>query len=276
MFEFDDLEDADPTSTTAAISQVDKALFEIQKQSFPMKLPQPNMTAADVMEIWEHEWGILYASRLRFAAPEGSSVKWLNAHGHSVPPAPAVVRLEGAASVLQALASELDRRWKGGDKQQPSATSASSSSSSKLKTAFASASTSAARGYPSRPTSSLAGQPAARPPKATLGPVERAQLKHYVNALNRRSGKFGQGHSHGRLFGQPSSEEDQLRMEREEYLQMQAERRKQEDRAAREEAERQRRSHHLSAAAAAAAASQSSTGPRRAAYEEHRDMWNTR
>eukprot|EP00405_Crypthecodinium_cohnii_P009084 CAMPEP_0206433836 /NCGR_PEP_ID=MMETSP0324_2-20121206/8762_1 /ASSEMBLY_ACC=CAM_ASM_000836 /TAXON_ID=2866 /ORGANISM="Crypthecodinium cohnii, Strain Seligo" /LENGTH=243 /DNA_ID=CAMNT_0053900161 /DNA_START=105 /DNA_END=840 /DNA_ORIENTATION=+ len=243
MFEFDDLEDADPTSTTAAISQVDKALFEIQKQSFPMKLPQPNMTAADVMEIWEHEWGILYASRLRFAAPEGSSVKWLNAHGHSVPPAPAVVRLEGALEAENSVRVGLDE---------------------------------CCARLPVEAHVLAAGQPAARPPKATLGPVERAQLKHYVNALNRRSGKFGQGHSHGRLFGQPSSEEDQLRMEREEYLQMQAERRKQEDRAAREEAERQRRSHHLSAAAAAAAASQSSTGPRRAAYEEHRDMWNTR
>eukprot|EP00421_Protoceratium_reticulatum_P026057 CAMPEP_0168459258 /NCGR_PEP_ID=MMETSP0228-20121227/52816_1 /TAXON_ID=133427 /ORGANISM="Protoceratium reticulatum, Strain CCCM 535 (=CCMP 1889)" /LENGTH=99 /DNA_ID=CAMNT_0008474415 /DNA_START=17 /DNA_END=313 /DNA_ORIENTATION=+ len=67
------------------------------------------MTPRDVARLWEDDWGIRYAGRIKFKAPEGSAHKWLNHGVDFIPAAPAEVRLEGLGSVLSALRLALER-----------------------------------------------------------------------------------------------------------------------------------------------------------------------
>merc|ERR1712151_104168 len=64
----------------------------------------------ELTQIWEKEWGILHASRLRFVAAPESEQKWLNFREDVVPMSPVVTRLEGLSNVLQTLANTLRQR----------------------------------------------------------------------------------------------------------------------------------------------------------------------
>ncbi|CAK0897505.1 unnamed protein product [Prorocentrum cordatum] len=116
MLDLEDLEARAPTNT---------ASLRVDGQVFRMQLPRALLTPREVAEIWEQEWGVHYATRLRFWAdvPDepgvgprraASSAGWLNPRSDSLPLAPAVVRLEGLGSILCALAVELRRRERHG------------------------------------------------------------------------------------------------------------------------------------------------------------------
>ena len=68
----------------------------------PMHADKQGATPIEVMQLWE-SWGVAYATRLRFGAGADAEAKWLQAREDAVPPPPAVTRLEGKASILQAI-----------------------------------------------------------------------------------------------------------------------------------------------------------------------------
>lgn len=85
-----------------------KALFQVLGETLPMRLEREGMTPFEITEIWEKTWGIQYAGRVRFAAPEDSDARWLRAREDIVPRTPFVVRLEAnSGTLLQALAGGL-------------------------------------------------------------------------------------------------------------------------------------------------------------------------
>mmetsp|Transcript_80633 Transcript_80633/g.236962 ORF Transcript_80633/g.236962 Transcript_80633/m.236962 type:complete len:401 (-) Transcript_80633:108-1310(-) len=86
------------------------ALFRISERVLPMHLERTDMTPCEVTRIWEQEWGIAYAGRLRFEAPPESGSKWLNPRLDVLPAPPAVTRLDGKAAILDALALALTQR----------------------------------------------------------------------------------------------------------------------------------------------------------------------
>jgi len=253
MFAFDDLEEADPTPV--------EATFSIDGELFTMPLSRSGMTPREITDIWEKDWGVLYASRLRFEAPPDAPIKWLNHHSHAVPSAPAVVRLDGMGSILQAVALAL--RQHGGAAATaaqdveaslvcgPSAKSSAAAPSQQKQRG--STSRSAAFGSRIGRTSTPGNSVSA--PKATVGPAERSHFKNALNAMQRRSGKFGQGRGEPSRLGQTAlTEEERLRQEREEYLFLQKERRREEERRATEELEHERREHTIRAGGSAASA----------------------
>mmetsp|Transcript_34890 Transcript_34890/g.108518 ORF Transcript_34890/g.108518 Transcript_34890/m.108518 type:complete len:459 (-) Transcript_34890:98-1474(-) len=80
--------------------------FQVLGDILPMRLERESMTPAEVTDIWETQWGIPYASRIKFEAPLDSERKWLNPREDTLPLHPAVVVLhEKAGSVLSALAT---------------------------------------------------------------------------------------------------------------------------------------------------------------------------
>mmetsp|Transcript_81548 Transcript_81548/g.243106 ORF Transcript_81548/g.243106 Transcript_81548/m.243106 type:complete len:393 (+) Transcript_81548:79-1257(+) len=88
----------------------DEAHFRIFDAVLPMRLPREGMTPQEVMRIWQEDWGVAYARTLRFEAPkapESSSRCWLNPREDVLPYSPAIVRLEGKAGILNALALSL-------------------------------------------------------------------------------------------------------------------------------------------------------------------------
>lgn len=85
----------------------DEAHFRIFDAVLPMQLPREGMTPQDVAKVWEEEWGVAYARTLRFQSPDSSSKRWLNPREDPLPCSPTVVRLDGKAGVLNALALSL-------------------------------------------------------------------------------------------------------------------------------------------------------------------------
>lgn len=68
------------------------------------------VTPQELLDLWESEWHVSYASRIRFVAPPDSPAKYLRQREDAVPAHPAVLRLEGPPSVLTALAHEMRLR----------------------------------------------------------------------------------------------------------------------------------------------------------------------
>lgn len=87
-------------------------LFEVLGAVLPMQLETAEelRTPWELMQVWEEAWGVAYAKRLRFSAQPEDARRWLQAREDTVPAAPAVTRLSGPASTLQALALELTQR----------------------------------------------------------------------------------------------------------------------------------------------------------------------
>mmetsp|Transcript_23004 Transcript_23004/g.47770 ORF Transcript_23004/g.47770 Transcript_23004/m.47770 type:complete len:272 (+) Transcript_23004:115-930(+) len=82
-------------------------LLKIFKEELPMRIER-DMTPNELTEFWEKSWGVQYASRIKFEAPEGSPSKWLNPREDLVPRSPAVVPLwAGVGSITLALATAL-------------------------------------------------------------------------------------------------------------------------------------------------------------------------
>jgi len=78
--------------------------FRIFKEVLPMRLDREGMTPVEICEVWEKQWGIQYASRIKFEAPEGFDVKWLNAREDVCPRTPFVVGLHcSVGSILDSL-----------------------------------------------------------------------------------------------------------------------------------------------------------------------------
>eukprot|EP00747_Dinoflagellata_sp_TGD_P194729 gnl/TRDRNA2_/TRDRNA2_62479_c0_seq2.p1 gnl/TRDRNA2_/TRDRNA2_62479_c0~~gnl/TRDRNA2_/TRDRNA2_62479_c0_seq2.p1 ORF type:complete len:462 (+),score=120.37 gnl/TRDRNA2_/TRDRNA2_62479_c0_seq2:76-1386(+) len=70
-----------------------KVRFQIEDEVLTMRLDWENMTPHDVITIWEWQWGVKYASRIKFAAPPDSPARYLNPRSDFVPACPAVTRL---------------------------------------------------------------------------------------------------------------------------------------------------------------------------------------
>lgn len=80
------------------------ATFVVNDDSFTIALPfGAKTTPIQLTEIWEKEWKVTYASRLKFVGPEGT----LNIRNDCVPQAPTAVRLQGLPPILQAMTLEL-------------------------------------------------------------------------------------------------------------------------------------------------------------------------
>ncbi|CAE8719437.1 unnamed protein product [Polarella glacialis] len=76
MFEFEDLETIDPSPIVVN--------FCIEEEILPMRLPRSGATPHLASTLWENDWGVRYAGRIRFIAPPGSvsrSLKGVEAHG---------------------------------------------------------------------------------------------------------------------------------------------------------------------------------------------------
>jgi len=77
--------------------------FEVLGEVLPMQVGEVgahgegiedvDVTPQDITRIWEERWHLNYIGRIRFQAPEGSAMKWLNHRNDLVPPYPAVTRL---------------------------------------------------------------------------------------------------------------------------------------------------------------------------------------
>mmetsp|Transcript_3722 Transcript_3722/g.6704 ORF Transcript_3722/g.6704 Transcript_3722/m.6704 type:complete len:198 (+) Transcript_3722:55-648(+) len=105
MFDLDDLEHKDPSPM--------EVTFEINGNAYSMRCPNVDMTPHAVAKKWEQDWGVTYASRLRFVGIADSGPRTLNAREDVLPFAPAVVKLEGPGSVLTAVAVALRQRGGG-------------------------------------------------------------------------------------------------------------------------------------------------------------------
>lgn len=100
MLDFDELEENDPSPGLLQL--------QIGQELLCMDLPRKNLTPLEVTTIWEQEWGIAYAGRVKFKAPEDWDKKWLNIREDKVPEFPAVVRIEASmGSVLEAIANRI-------------------------------------------------------------------------------------------------------------------------------------------------------------------------
>jgi len=96
------------TGGAEALDWWPKVLFQIFGETLPMRLEREDMMPAELTELWEKCWGVQYASRVRFAAPEDSDARWLRPKGDFVPRTPFLVQLEANnGTVLQTLASAL-------------------------------------------------------------------------------------------------------------------------------------------------------------------------
>mmetsp|Transcript_35000 Transcript_35000/g.63062 ORF Transcript_35000/g.63062 Transcript_35000/m.63062 type:complete len:214 (-) Transcript_35000:68-709(-) len=197
MFEFEDLETIDPSPIVVN--------FCIEEEILPMRLPRSGATPHLASTLWENDWGVRYAGRIRFIAPPGSVSRYLNPRADALPSVPAVVRLEGPGSVLTALALALKRRSSESPVAEgPSPTDAGSSA----------------------PTGDTPV-----PKKAGLGPLHRAAFRRFQSGVQKRDAMFSP------LSDCTDAERDELlRREHQEYLKAGELRRKEEDRWAQEEA----------------------------------------
>lgn len=86
-----------------------KVCFDINGQLLDMCLEKEAVTPAEVAEIWERQWNLHYAGRIRFIVKDADGEsRCLRAHLDPVPLTPAVVVLEASVgSVLQPLAGVL-------------------------------------------------------------------------------------------------------------------------------------------------------------------------
>mmetsp|Transcript_49359 Transcript_49359/g.86944 ORF Transcript_49359/g.86944 Transcript_49359/m.86944 type:complete len:476 (-) Transcript_49359:36-1463(-) len=85
-------------------------LCKIFDETLAMRLEHDGMTPSDLVEIWEKEWGITGASRVKFGAPPEYEKRYLNAKEDLLPGPPSVVKLEAKlGSVLQTLALKIKR-----------------------------------------------------------------------------------------------------------------------------------------------------------------------
>eukprot|EP00747_Dinoflagellata_sp_TGD_P080972 gnl/TRDRNA2_/TRDRNA2_161107_c0_seq1.p1 gnl/TRDRNA2_/TRDRNA2_161107_c0~~gnl/TRDRNA2_/TRDRNA2_161107_c0_seq1.p1 ORF type:complete len:417 (-),score=114.58 gnl/TRDRNA2_/TRDRNA2_161107_c0_seq1:105-1355(-) len=91
---------------------------QIVEETFRMCLQKEGLTVQEVLTIWEKEWAIRYASKVKFEAasaedpdvwPPKRPTRWL-ARSDIVPSHPAVIRIEGQGSILSALATALKQR----------------------------------------------------------------------------------------------------------------------------------------------------------------------
>jgi len=96
-------------STTGQSSSMGKGKYDDQDGVFSMAL-EYGMTSQEVALFWELEWGVHYASKIKFEAPLGAPSKTLG-RGDAVPTDPAVVRLRCSnGSVLASLATAFRQR----------------------------------------------------------------------------------------------------------------------------------------------------------------------
>lgn len=184
-----------------------------------MILPRSGMTPSDIISIWEQDWGVLYAGRLKFEAPPDAPLKWLNHRNHAVPGAPAIIRLDGMGSILQAVASALRQRGGAASAAEPAPSGSGPGARGSAATLPAKQPRRPPSGSGSAPASgggavvvaaasggtSSSSNPILRP---TLGPAERSRLKASLNTLQNRSGKFGQGRGEPSRFGRNPPAED--------------------------------------------------------------------
>merc|ERR1712217_124280 len=92
-------------------------LFDIMDEVFPMRVERDDDEAEvlpqEVLEMWE-QWGVKYASRIKFEAPKEQLGRWLNPRSDPLPRPPATTRLlgnvSGVEAVLRALKLELGAR----------------------------------------------------------------------------------------------------------------------------------------------------------------------
>jgi len=85
-------------------------LFRIFTDVLPMRVEKHSMTPQELIHIWEHEWRVPYASRIKFFASEDADKKCLHPHQDIVPGSPCEVKLHaGVGSILEGLAVALKR-----------------------------------------------------------------------------------------------------------------------------------------------------------------------
>jgi len=131
MFDYDEIEAEDPSAVVRLNFSIDEKILPVQSPT--MRLPnyehmlgqgeryeermkmfvsREGMTPQEIASIWENQWKVPYASRIKFVAPPAEdgtmpTKKFLHARLDSVPSHPAVVRLEGVPSVIQSLVGQL-------------------------------------------------------------------------------------------------------------------------------------------------------------------------
>jgi hypothetical protein len=85
-------------------------LFRIFRDVLPMRVERHNMTPRELIHIWEHDWRVPYASRIKFLAAEDAGKKYLHPQDDIVPGSPCDVQLHaGVGSILESLAVALKR-----------------------------------------------------------------------------------------------------------------------------------------------------------------------
>eukprot|EP00439_Symbiodinium_sp_Y106_P073123 s549_g13.t1 len=192
MFDLDDLEHVDPSPMEVS--------FDIQGDVYSMRCPNVNLTPQTVMQKWERDLGVTYATRIRFLAPSEQGYRTLNARADALPFVPAVVKLEGPGSVLTALAVALKRRNSGAG---------------------------ASGNRQSGPQEGAAKAAPAK--KAGLGPVQRSVFRQYQADMHRKIAEAEEIEA---------AVQDQQRRKHEEFLRAaEAERKDEAARWAQEEAE---------------------------------------
>jgi len=133
MFDFDEIEKTDPSPTVRLNFQVDEKLLPVRAPSMrlpgrigqvataeehsdtlPMFVDRRGWTPKEITQLWETEWKVRYASRIKFLvsasedeAQDGELRPRYLQRFDEVPEHPAVVRLEGSASIILSLLGQL-------------------------------------------------------------------------------------------------------------------------------------------------------------------------
>mmetsp|Transcript_144553 Transcript_144553/g.277375 ORF Transcript_144553/g.277375 Transcript_144553/m.277375 type:complete len:679 (-) Transcript_144553:51-2087(-) len=83
--------------------------FQIHSAVLTMRIDKESVTPAEVAEIWEKQWNIKYADRVKFIAQCEGASKHLRVKEDVVPPRPELTRLEGPPGVLMSLKTSMFR-----------------------------------------------------------------------------------------------------------------------------------------------------------------------
>mmetsp|Transcript_23229 Transcript_23229/g.53203 ORF Transcript_23229/g.53203 Transcript_23229/m.53203 type:complete len:223 (+) Transcript_23229:164-832(+) len=134
MFDYDEIEAEDPSPAVRLNFRIDDKMMTVRnptmrlpsrehmqgpperyEDSMRMFVTREGMTTSEIAAIWEKEWNVPYAGRIKFvllpaedAAP-GETSRQLR-RLDPMPSHPAVVRLEGISSVITALIGQLKLR----------------------------------------------------------------------------------------------------------------------------------------------------------------------
>jgi len=135
MFDYEEIEEVDPSASVRLNFEIDERMLPVkakvvlpggrQRRARPgtareddvddekpenllrMFVRRHGMLPEEITTIWEKEWGVTYARRIRFLNPPDSELKYMNPRADPLPSHPEVVRLEAVPSVLTSLMGQI-------------------------------------------------------------------------------------------------------------------------------------------------------------------------